>query len=40
MYVTGGSGRFDDVEGELPYYGEASLTEGGFVVFEEGYLKY
>ncbi len=41
MYITSGSGRFSGVkEGVLPYYGEASLTQGGFIVFHDGYLKY
>ena len=41
MYVEGGDGRFEGADGELPYYGGASLfPPSGFFVFHDGTLIY
>lgn len=39
MYIDEGTGRFEGVEGQLPYFGEATFTQG-FIVFHDGYLEY
>lgn len=41
MYVEGGDGRFEGADGELPYYGGATLfPPSGFFVFHDGTLIY